>query len=99
MIHQNLKELLKSHNLTGVEFARRMNITTAKASRWVTGTSEPSVADMLKICDMFNVPIDYLLVGKHGNQSLTSEDLKFLSLSLHQKKKLLKLGNLLLFDK
>lgn len=95
MIHENLRELLKCHNMTGAEFAKKMGVTAAKASRWLTGITEPGIADVLKICSIFKVPVDYIILGKYGNRVLSDSDLKFLSFTEVQKKRLLALKALI----
>ena len=73
MFYERLRNLLKDKEMTGKEFAEEMRVTTAKAGRWLTGITEPSFDELVKICDYFLVSTDYMLKGKLGNFDLSEE--------------------------
>lgn len=95
MFYERLRNLLKDKEMTGKEFAEEMGVTTAKAGRWLTGVTEPSFDELVKICDYFLVSTDYMLKGKLGNFDLSEEDIKFLALSKKEKKRLMNIEKLL----
>lgn len=95
MFYERLRSLLKDKGMTGKEFSEEMGVTTAKAGRWLTGVTEPSFDELVKICDYFQVSTDYMLKGKLGNFDLSEEDIKFLALSKREKKRLMNIEKLL----
>lgn len=95
MFYERLRSLLKDKGMTGKEFSEEMGVTTAKAGRWLTGVTEPSFDELVKICDYFQVSTDYMLKGKLGNFDLSEEDIKFLALSKKEKKRLMNIEKLL----
>ena len=56
-----LKELRKSRKITQLKLAMELNMAQNTISRYETGEREPSINDLIKIADYFNVSIDYLL--------------------------------------
>ncbi|MBR5439768.1 MAG: helix-turn-helix transcriptional regulator [Clostridia bacterium] len=61
-IFQNrLKEERKSFNLTQREMANKLGITQPSYIRYENGTAEPSLENLVKIADILNISVDYLL--------------------------------------
>lgn len=56
-----MKELRKKKNITQLKMALDLNTSQNTISRYENGEREPSLADLIKIADYFNVSIDYLL--------------------------------------
>lgn len=56
-----LKELRKSKNINQQKLALKLNITQAAVSKYELGLSEPDISTLIKIADIFNVSIDYLI--------------------------------------
>ena len=57
----NLKEIREEKNLQQKEIAKRLNRTAACISSWETGKTEPSIDDLIKLADLLEVSLDYLL--------------------------------------
>ena len=57
----NLKEIREEKNLQQKEIAERLNRTPACISSWETGKTEPSIDDLVKLADLLDVSLDYLL--------------------------------------
>ncbi|MBQ7712607.1 MAG: helix-turn-helix transcriptional regulator [Clostridia bacterium] len=57
----NLKEIREEKNLQQKEIAERLNRTPACISSWETGKTEPSIDDLVKLADLLEVSLDYLL--------------------------------------
>ena len=55
-----IKELRKFYNLTQNEFGERINLTGHNVGDWERGKCEPSITDLIKIAETFDVSIDYL---------------------------------------
>ena len=51
---ENLNKYMKFKQKKGVDLANQLDITTASASRMMTGVSVPNVEQVLKICEFCN---------------------------------------------
>ena len=58
---EQLSKLRKRKNITQVDLAKQMNVRQYIISSWETGRSEPSISQIIKLCDILKVPADYLL--------------------------------------
>lgn len=56
-----IKELREDKNWQQKDVAQRVNRTAACVSSWETGKTEPSIEDVLRLADIFEVSCDYLL--------------------------------------
>lgn len=64
LIAQHIKELMKSKKLTQTEFATAIGVGQSSVSDWLNSKSEPSVENLWKICDYFDISLDYLVGRK-----------------------------------
>ena len=64
LIAQHIKELMKSEKLTQTEFATTIGVGQSSVSDWLNSKSEPSVENLWKICDYFDISLDYLVGRK-----------------------------------
>jgi transcriptional regulator with XRE-family HTH domain len=77
-----LRALRTERKLTQVEMADRIGLVSAAISSYEKGKQYPSVDNLIKICESFNVSADYLL-GFSDNTSfnvasLTDEQLQLI---------------------
>ena len=63
----NLKEIREEKNLQQKEIAKFLNRTPACISSWETGKTEPSIEDLVKLADLLEVSLDYLLSRTNEN--------------------------------
>ena len=56
--------LRKENNMTQEEVARKLNITQRTYAHYEKGTNEPSIDTLIKLADIYRVPID-ILVGRY----------------------------------
>jgi len=61
MVGSRLKQLLEAKKISGKNFAEIMEISEAKASRWINGKSEVPFEDLIKITQQIGGSIDFLL--------------------------------------
>lgn len=61
---ERLKALRKEKGLHQSQLAEALNATQRKISYWETGKTEPDLASVCKICDLFDVSADFLLGRK-----------------------------------
>lgn len=56
-----LKEIRKSKGITQLKMAMDLNTNQNTIGRYETGEREPSILELIKIADYFNISVDYLL--------------------------------------
>ena len=78
-----LKDLREEKGVLQKELAHAINRTRACISSWEQGKTEPSIDDLLKLADFFEVTID-CLVGRDGHfvRSIDKDDSKELEVTL-----------------
>ena len=57
---KNLIELRKLNNMTQRQVAEKLGIAQPSYIRYENGKAEPSLENLVKIADIFDVSIDYL---------------------------------------
>ena len=58
---ENLYELRKQSTLTQQQVAKKLGITQPSYIRYEIGNSEPTLENLVKLADLFDVSVDYLL--------------------------------------
>ncbi|MBR1867114.1 MAG: helix-turn-helix transcriptional regulator [Clostridia bacterium] len=61
IFEKNLIELRKTNKFTQRQMAEKLGITQPSYIRYENGTSEPKQEILVKIADIFDVSIDFLL--------------------------------------
>ncbi len=56
-----LREIRKTKGISQLKLALDLNTNQNTISRYETGEREPSILELIKIADYFNVSVDYLL--------------------------------------
>lgn len=64
LIAQRIKDLMKSEKLTQMQLARALGIGQSSVSDWINAKSEPSIENLWKLADTFDVSVDYLIGRK-----------------------------------
>ena len=59
---ENLKTLRKENNFSQKDLAEKLNTTVKTISHWETGYSEPSISQIIELCEVFEVNPDELLL-------------------------------------
>lgn len=62
---KNLKKIRKENNLTQDDLASYLGLERQTVSSYETGKREPSLDTLVKISDLFKVPLDTLILGKY----------------------------------
>ncbi|HEM3438617.1 helix-turn-helix transcriptional regulator [Streptococcus suis] len=68
---ERLKELRKKANFTQVEVAEKLGISQPAYASWERGAKKPTQENLVKIAQVLNVSVDYLL----GNSEEKSDEL------------------------
>lgn len=58
---ENLKELRKEHELTQKQLATKINLIEQTYQGYEQGRTEPSIATLIRLADIFECSIDYLV--------------------------------------
>lgn len=61
VIAQNLKNLLHKHDITNIELANYLGVSSSTVSSYVTKDVHPPIRKILEICDYFKISIEELL--------------------------------------
>jgi transcriptional regulator with XRE-family HTH domain len=69
-----LKELREEKGLKQSELASKFTVTAATISMWENGKTEPSIANLKLLAEMFNCTVHYL-VGATDNKEIEKKDL------------------------
>lgn len=75
-----IRELRKQHGLTMRELGEKIGVSESTISLYETGKREPNYETLLKIAELFNVSVDYLLRGEDApayKTPITDDDIKF----------------------
>ena len=62
-IAKNIAYLRKSKGITQEQLAQAVNVSFQAVSKWENGISIPDTLVLMRIADLFNVSVDYLLCG------------------------------------
>lgn len=74
MIGDRIKELREDANMKQDELAAKLNLTRAAVSLYETNTNTPTLDVSIKICDIFNVSLDYLACRTKEKYNLNTFD-------------------------
>lgn len=72
IIAKNIIELRTAAGMTQIELAEKLNYTDKAVSKWERGESVPDVSVLLRIAELFDVTLDYL-VHPHERKRTISE--------------------------
>lgn len=76
ILGNRIKYLRTSHNLTQIEFAKKLNISNSALSQYEAGNRIPSDEVKSSIADCFDVSVDWLLGRDESNTSRPINDLE-----------------------
>lgn len=105
-IGMKLNQLRKLSGMTQEQFAEKLNVSRQTISKWETGNTSPDLESIVRICKIFHVSSDDLLMrgeamerettGANGNdERITLDDL--MKMNLHNRRMTLLLISGLIF--
>lgn len=59
-IGRTIKALRETYNLTQTEIAKKLGVAQQTYAGYENGKHEPSIETIIRLCDIFNVTMDYL---------------------------------------
>ncbi len=63
--HEKLQNLRKNAGMTQLELAEKLMVSRQAISKWETGNATPDLENIIPICDLFDVSLDYLARDTH----------------------------------
>ncbi|KEI75858.1 helix-turn-helix domain-containing protein [Clostridium botulinum] len=76
MFGDRLRELREEKQLTQEELGKLLNVSRQAVSSYEKGENEPTIDALVKIANIFNVSLDYLLSRTKERYNLNLEDKK-----------------------
>lgn len=64
LIAQRIKDSMKNEKLTQLQLAKAIGVGQSSVSDWLNSKSEPSIDNLWKLADFFDVSIDFLVGRK-----------------------------------
>ncbi|MDY6367573.1 MAG: helix-turn-helix transcriptional regulator [Clostridia bacterium] len=71
-----LKEIREELNISQKELAEKLKVSPTNVYNYENGRTEPSIDMLIKIADLLNVSIDYLVGRSNENELLSSNNIK-----------------------
>ncbi|WP_139904809.1 helix-turn-helix domain-containing protein [Clostridium thermarum] len=72
-IGERIKEVREDLGLTGEEFGKKLNVAKGTVSNWENNNRKPDAETLLKIADLGNVTIDYIVGRTDHKNSFIAE--------------------------
>lgn len=69
IIGKNIAELRKSHGMTQLELAEKLNYSDKAISKWERGEVTTDILVLKEVADLFGVSLDYFFEEEHPKQS------------------------------
>ena len=63
-VSNQLKELRKKAGLSQEELAKTLFVSRQAVSKWETGETVPDLENLVALANLFDVSLDYLILGK-----------------------------------
>lgn len=74
-VGERIKELRQKAGLTQAELAEKVGFQPQTVSNWENGSREPDIAALAKLASLFGVSLDFLLLGKVEEPSISLDDM------------------------
>ena len=72
-IGRRIAEIRKSHNMSQEKLAEALNLSPKHISHVERGVASFSLKNLLDFCLMFNTSLDYIILGRAGNEILNNK--------------------------
>lgn len=77
--NENLKITREKKGITTQKLALSINVKPYTITDWETGRSEPSISNLIKLSQYFNVSVDFLIGNKLSENSSYNEIIKIIN--------------------
>ena len=69
-------KLRKRVNLTQEQLAEKYDVSRQAVAKWENGESIPDIYKIIQIAELFNVSLDFLILGKNVQRQRNEKDVK-----------------------
>lgn len=76
-IGNRIREERIKAGLTQIQLGKQVNLTQQAVGKWEKGLSEPDIANITKLSEIFNCSAEYLINGKNPFDDINISQLKF----------------------
>ena len=66
-LYEKLYELRRASGMSQEELAEKLGVSRQAVSKWESGASDPSTANLLALAKLYGVPAEELLRGTRGD--------------------------------
>lgn len=60
-MHKKIRKLREEQGMTQRDVAQRLCVNPSAVNRWESGEKRPDLVNLVKLADLFDVSLDYLL--------------------------------------
>lgn len=78
-LYDRIVEQTKQLNMTGKELGEAIGLKKSPLTDWKNKKSKPTIEQIIKMCEIFAIPTDYLLLGKNTKETLTENEKELLA--------------------
>lgn len=64
IIYDRIYEQCRTHKINGKQLGELLNLRKSPMTDWKNGQAKPTVEQIAKMCEIFAVSADYLILGK-----------------------------------
>ena len=76
VLGEQIVKLRKRANLTQEQLAEKYDVSRQAVAKWENGESIPDIYNIIQIAELFNVSLDFLVLGKNIQRQMSEKDVK-----------------------
>ena len=76
VLGDQIVKLRKRVNLTQEQLAEKYDVSRQAVAKWENGESIPDIYKIIQIAELFNVSLDFLILGKNVQRQRNEKDVK-----------------------
>ena len=76
VLGEQIVKLRKRVNLTQEQLAEKYDVSRQAVAKWENGESIPDIYKIIQIAELFNVSLDFLILGKNVQRHRNEKDVK-----------------------
>lgn len=84
MIYERIKQLREKQGYTQTELAKMLGVTRSCVNAWEMGISVPSTQSLVQLSQIFDISVDYLLLGQNAVSAIRTDGLSDADIQLVQ---------------
>jgi len=75
-MYERIQKIIDDEKINPAEFARRIDASSGNVADWLKGRSRPGIDAIIRIHEVFNVSLDWLLKGEEDKTAEYIKELK-----------------------